>query len=229
MKSGSGHAARFQQVFVRRVSVQLPRPAVGVEDHAVIERRGSKSGHTGDEALSTARVSGDQVVNDLAREDDPVRLPHLAVDLDAIPVARRADLHQAVVVGRDVVERANAGVDLLAEYQLALIVRLRPVNAQREHDEDIAIGNARGVQSGDEGRQDQIGAGKTCDVVYHDRDALAPVHDVAKRSGSDGVIDRMADRQPLIIGRIHLTRNQPVARNARGEVSLAVGQVIRYG
>ena len=74
---GIGHAAGLQQIFVRGIAIQLSGPAVGVEDHAVIERGGTKARHAGAEALAPARVAGDQMVNDLARKDDAVGFPHL--------------------------------------------------------------------------------------------------------------------------------------------------------
>jgi len=70
----------------------------------VIKRRGAKAGHAGHQTFAAAGITGDQMVDDLAREDDPIGFPDLTIDLDAVSVARRSDFNQVRIVCADVVE-----------------------------------------------------------------------------------------------------------------------------
>src|SRR5690348_14117303 len=116
---------------MRGIPVQLSGAAVGVEDHAMVEGCGPKARDTGNEALAATGVSGDQVIDNLAGENDAVGLPYFAIDLHAIAEAGGADLHQFRVVRGNVIHRPDAPVDRVAEDQLSFIVRLAPMDAER--------------------------------------------------------------------------------------------------
>src|ERR1051326_6170822 len=197
-KIGIGHAAAFEQVFVRGVALQLPGAAVGMEDHAVIERGGAEPRDSRHQALAAARIARDQVVYDFAGENDTVGLPHLAVDFDAIPEACGADGNEVRVIGGDMVDAADARENLLADDELLLFDGLAAVNAEREDDEDVAVGDAGSVERGDDGREQQVRAGEARDVVNYDGDALAAVDDLAQGRRADGVLDGAIDRARFI-------------------------------
>ncbi len=80
---------------------------MGIENHAVIERRGTRSCHTGDKTLSSAAITGDQMIHDLAGEDNAVRLQHLSVDLDCVAESSRPDGNQVGFIVANVIEIAN--------------------------------------------------------------------------------------------------------------------------
>src|SRR5262249_36875625 len=114
-----------------------------LENHAVIEGRGARTGDAGSDALAAAAVAGDQVIHDLAGEHYAVRLHDLAINFDTVACASSSHRHQVRLISADVVEIANPAVDFVADDGAALIFRLRAVNAQRENDKDVRIGNPR--------------------------------------------------------------------------------------
>src|SRR3979411_3000919 len=65
-------AAGVEEIFVAGISVEDARGAAGLKNHAVIEGGGAPSRDTGNKTLSAAAIACDQVIHDLAGEDDAV-------------------------------------------------------------------------------------------------------------------------------------------------------------
>src|SRR5208337_2781611 len=116
------------------------------------------------------------------------------------PVAETggADLNQAGIVRGHMIETADPGIDLFADDQPPFLIRLEAVNSQREHNEDVAVGNAGRIERVDDWRQHQVGAGQSSDVVHHDGDAFTRTYDFAQGRAPDGRFKGLVNRAGLV-------------------------------
>src|SRR5581483_2828804 len=130
---------------------------------------GAPAGDARGQALAPAAVSGDQVIHDLAGENNAVGLHDLPVNLHGVAETGCAQRHEVRLVGANVIEIADAEEDLVAEDGSTFRLRLRAVYAQGEDDENIAIRHTGAIQRSDDWWQQEIGSREARNIVDDDR------------------------------------------------------------
>ena len=170
-----------------------------MEDHAVVEGGCLKARDARHQTLAPAAVTGDQVVNNLAGEDDAVRLPDPAIDPHFVAEARSPDMHQPSGIPAIVIVGPYAVIDGVADDLASFGFGLAPVDAQGKRDEDVVVGDTCLGQLLKQGLQHQVGAGQPCDVVDDDGYAFARLDDLAQAAGTDWRGESFADDSQLVV------------------------------
>ena len=113
------------------------------------------------------------MIDNLTGEDDTVSLMHAAVDPNLIAAAGAAQQHEILTRPAIVIVEHNPARDSLPNDVASLFCRQRPMEAQREDNEDVAIGNATSIHFVDKNGKKHVAVHETRDVVYEDRHTLA--------------------------------------------------------
>ena len=90
------------------------------------------------------------------------------------------------------VEKGNPAGYLLTHDLVLLLRRLLPVEAQGEDDENIAVGNAGGVDRIDQYGKEQFALHQPRNVIHHDGDAFAAMQNLGERGRAERVGQSLA-------------------------------------
>ena len=142
----------------------------------------------GEDAFAAAAVAHHIVVDDAARENDPVRFCHQAVDGNFGAPAGFAEIHHIRLVPGVMVEDAHAVADGFAAESDKFACRILPVAADDNKDGNVFIRHAGQIQFIQQKGQDLVhilpGAGN---IAYGDDDSFSRTNQFAQRRAVDGM------------------------------------------
>lgn len=119
--------------------------------------------------------------------------------------------------------------DFFAHDRALLLLGLRAVRAESEHNKDVGVRDPGPVEGIYHGRQEEVGAGEAGDVVHQNCDRFAWLHHAGQRRGTGGVIQRKLNRRRFAPGGLGSGRFDDSGLQTQRKPALAVGNLKRLG